>query len=322
MSDVTTLEHPSTAGRRIDPRRFLSREQLERFRARSTWRGLALVAHAWGVIGLMTALVAWAPNPLTIVLAVMVIGSRQLGLAILMHEGAHGGLAKGERLNLWLSQWLCAYPVGAETLRYRRYHLGHHAHAQTQKDPDLGLSAPFPTTRASLRRKLVRDLTGQTGLKQRRAQFRASAGSAGQPLGARLEAFGDNLGRPLLVNALLFVACAAAGRWWLYPLLWVLPLLTWYQAVTRLRNIAEHAVLPDAGRDPLKVARTTRAGWIERALLAPYWVNFHAEHHLWLYIPCYRLKALHRALRADGHAERLEVQPGYWRVVRMATARG
>src|SRR3546814_1019555 len=33
------------------------------------------------------------------------------------------------------------------------------------------LSKPFPTTRASLRRKMLRDLTGQTFFKQRIAQF-------------------------------------------------------------------------------------------------------------------------------------------------------
>ena len=35
--------------------------------------------------------VIW-PNPLTYILAVMLIGARQLGLAILMHDAAHGAL--------------------------------------------------------------------------------------------------------------------------------------------------------------------------------------------------------------------------------------
>ena len=45
-------------------------------------------------------------------------------------------------------------------VQYRTYHLGHHKFAQQAEDPDLGLSAPFPITRLSLRRKIVRDLTG------------------------------------------------------------------------------------------------------------------------------------------------------------------
>jgi fatty acid desaturase len=49
--------------------------------------------------------------------------------------------------------------------------------------------------------------------------------------------------------------------------------------VARLRSIAEHAVVPDDD-DPLRNTRTTAAGPLARAFLAPYWVNYHLEHHL------------------------------------------
>ena len=88
-----------------------------------------------------------------------------------MHDGAHGCLSRDEKLNLSLSQWFCAYPVFAETRAYRRYHLQHHARTQQEDDPDLVLSAPFPITRMSYRRKFMRDITGQTGYQQRKAQF-------------------------------------------------------------------------------------------------------------------------------------------------------
>ena len=117
---------------------------------------------------------------------------------------------------------------------------------------------------------------------------------------------------------LLFGAVALAGRWWLYPLLWMVPLLTWQQAVTRIRNIAEHAALPYA--DPWQVARTTRANLIERALFAPYHVNYHAEHHLMLYVPCYRLPLLHRMLADKGMVARLAVQPSYLAMLPLATS--
>src|SRR5207302_10161018 len=156
---------------RMRARDFLTEDQLIAIRRRSTWKGAALIVHAWTLILGAIGLVAWWPNPLTYLLAVGIVGSRQLGLAILMHDGAHGCLANGEKLNLWLSQWLCAYPVFAETRAYRRYHLKHHAHTQQDDDPDLVLSAPFPITRLSYRRKFVRDITGQTAFQQRRAQL-------------------------------------------------------------------------------------------------------------------------------------------------------
>src|SRR5665647_3896853 len=68
------------------------------------------------------ALVTLWPNPLTWLIAVMVVGARQLGLAILMHEAAHGGIHGNKAINEWVGQWLCAVPVGADLASYRSYH--------------------------------------------------------------------------------------------------------------------------------------------------------------------------------------------------------
>ena len=115
-------------------------------------------------------------------------------------------------------------------------------------------------------------------------------------------------------------ALAAAGVWWAYPLLWLLPLLTWQMVITRIRNIAEHAVVPDSN-DPLRNTRTTRANFLERLFIAPYYVNYHLEHHLLFYVPCYNLPRVHRILSESRYAERMEVQPSYPAVLRLATAK-
>jgi fatty acid desaturase len=111
-----------------------------------------------------------------------------------------------------------------------------------------------------------------------------------------------------------------AGQWHLFFLLWVVPYFTWFPMVTRIRNIAEHAMVPD-NDDPFRNARTTRANLAWRALVAPYWVNYHVEHHLLMYIPCYRLARFHRLLMAKGHGDRMELRPGYLPVLGLATSR-
>ena len=301
-------------------RDLLPAAELAAIRNRSSWKGPALVLHAWALILGAIALAAIWPNPLTILLAIAIIGSRQLGLLILMHEGAHNTLARTPGLNMALSQWLCAYPLFAETRAYRRYHLQHHAHTQQAEDPDLILSAPFPITRSSYRRKFWRDITGRTGLSQRRAQLVNALGDAGWPVRRRLAHFWEKLGRQCAVNAMLFAGLAVCGVWWAYPVLWLLPMLTWMMVITRIRNIAEHAVVPDSN-DPLRNTRTTRAGLLARLFIAPYYVNYHLEHHLMLFVPCYNLPRLHRALVQGPYAGRMEVQNGYLDVLRLATAR-
>ena len=282
---------------------LLTPEQVQCLRAKSDLVGALLVVHAWGLILGSMALFVWWPNPFTFLLAVMVIGGRQLGLAILMHDAAHGLLFANRRLNDFVGAWFCAFPVFTSLSLYRPYHLKHHRFTQQVEDPDLGLSAAFPITRKSLWRKVVRDLTGQTAFTRRREQFQRGVG------------FSEGL----IVNAVLWAALAAAGYWWLYPVLWLLPLATWYQLVSRIRNIAEHAVVPD-NDDPLRNARTTYANPIVRLLVAPYWVNYHLEHHLFMFVPCWRLPRAHRALLAAGRGEAMELQPGYRAVLRAATS--
>jgi fatty acid desaturase len=90
--------------------------------------------------------------------------------------------------------------------------------------------------------------------------------------------------------------------------------------ITRIRNIAEHAVVPDSN-DPLRNTRTTRAGLLERIFVAPYYVNYHLEHHLLFYVPCYHLPKVHAILMRGDKAKQMELQDGYGRVLALATAK-
>lgn len=305
---------------RMQASEVMTAAELAQVRRRVTWKGVSLIAHAWALIGGAMAMVALWPNPVTFLLAVAVIGSRQLGLLILMHEGAHNTLTESAALNMRISQWFCAYPMFADTKAYRGYHLQHHAHTQQAEDPDLVLSAPFPISKASYRRKFWRDISGRTGYAQRKAQVLNALGEPGCGTSRRLAWFWQRLGPQCVVNALMFAALATAGIWWAYPLLWVLPMLTWTMVITRIRNIAEHAVVPDCD-DPLRNTRTTHAGFLERLFIAPYYVNYHLEHHLLMFVPCYNLPVAHRILARGRYAGRMEVQPGYAAVLRLATGR-
>src|ERR1700709_2214610 len=115
---------------RVDPKAVFTPEQWSRPASPSPGRGMWLVIHAWGSIIGAVALVTLWPNPLTWLIAVMIVGARQLGLAILMHEAAHGGLHANKAINKWIGQWLCAVPVGAALASYRAYHLPHHKFTQ------------------------------------------------------------------------------------------------------------------------------------------------------------------------------------------------
>ncbi len=273
----------------------------------------------WGLVGAAFALVAWAPNPVTVVLALVVIGGRQLGLAILMHEAAHRTLFVGRRWNDVVGNWLCAYPVWSDLYPYRAYHLQHHAKTGTAEDPDLSLAAPFPVTRASLRRKIWRDLTGQTGWKRARATFRRDLGLS-QGRVRRLDFTGvRNFRGVTITNAVLLAVLVLCGHPALY-LLWVAAWFTTYSLVMRIRSIAEHGMVPDPS-DDLRNTRTTLARWWERLLIAPNRVNYHLEHHIMMAVPHYHLPRLHRLLRERAVLAGACVTEGYLRVLDLASSR-
>jgi len=305
------------AAERVNPKDFFTDAEWARLNRRNLWAGPLLVAHCWAVI--LAAAVMGVLVPWTIPLAVVVIGGRQLGLAILMHDAAHRALHPNPRVNDFLGRWLCS-PV---LHQYRPYHLTHHKFAQQGEDPDLVLSAPFPITKASLRRKMIRDLTGQTFLKQRFGIGAAMSHLKDHPknrLAAGLRQQARLIGAGVVWTTVL--ALLPGHYWWAWLVFWLLPSATWLPLVTRLRNIAEHALVAQGEPDPLRQARTTHANLIERALIAPYWVNYHCEHHMFMYLPCYRLPLAHRMLKAKGVLPRMEVRRGgYVEVLSLASSK-
>jgi fatty acid desaturase len=310
----------------VEPTDYLSREQLDRLRRIQPLRSLGAVAWTWGWIVACFALYAAYPSVLGVAVAWVVMSGRHLALAILMHDAAHGLLLRNKSWNDRIGQWLTAYPTMADTLLYRRAHFQHHKHTWTEQDPDLGLATALPVSRASFRRKMIRDLTGQTAYARHRIIVRYAAGL--NPRGAGREgkswlqlarAFASNQRGFLWTNAVLLGGLTLAGIPEAYLLIWWLPAWTGYSVVLRLRSIAEHACVADP-TDPLRQTRTTLApGWL-RFLLAPHHVNYHLEHHLFITVPHYHLPAAHRMLAEAGVLARAEVAPNYLQVLRRATS--
>ncbi|MEQ1686976.1 MAG: fatty acid desaturase family protein [Sphingopyxis sp.] len=333
----------------LKPTEMFSPEEWRAVTRVSPWRGVWLIAHGWLSVVAIIAGALWIGHWLAYIPALFLIGGRQLGLAILMHDAAHGLTHPKRRINNFAGEWLSGAAVGSDLQSYRAYHLTHHRYTQQAEDPDLGLSAPFPTSRNSLIRKFLRDLTGQTFAKQRVAQFAMAgrglramlAGRGGEGGGKRDTTAGTpfnrqgaaglnapapaddagaiavskTVGRFLVVQAILLALSLTLWGWTPY-LLWLIALATTFQLALRIRNIAEHACTATGPGDPFSHARTTIASLTERALLAPYWVNYHAEHHLFMGVPCYRLARVHRMLMVRDFAPRMTIADGYAQVLR------
>ncbi len=296
-----------------------TRAELEELLEMNDLRSLASLATSWGLVAASFALVAAVPHPVTVGIALVIIGGRQLGFAVLMHEASHRTLLRSPKWNDRVGNWLCAFPIWSDLYPYRPYHMQHHVKTGADDDPDLSLAAPFPITRASLRRKVWRDLSGQTGWKRAKATFRRDLGLSQGRARRRTDAGVRSLRGVLITNGLLLGILTLLGAPALY-LLWVGAWLTTYSLVMRIRSIAEHGMIPDR-LDPMRNTRTTRVNPLERLVMAPHGVNYHLEHHLMVAVPHYNLAKMHAMLRERGRVDDGCVANGYAEVLRLAASK-
>lgn len=296
-----------------------SQEELKPYVQRSDLLAWWMILLNWVMIAGAFALVAWQANLITIAVALVVLGNRQLGCGVIMHECGHGSLFSSRKLNRFVGEWLGAAPTVYRLDDYMQKHLKHHRETGTLDDPDLHRYRNYPTDKASFRRRLIRDVTGQTSWKNLKATLRVNDVLTTDNKGRNhyhVSKLFSNLYAPLITNGLLLLVLSLAGYPALY-LLWVAAYFSTYTVFSRIRNLAEHAAVPDlTDTNPLKNTRTTIARWWERFTYAPNSVNYHLEHHLMPSIPQYRLASFHRALAAKGILGEAEVCRGYGEVIR------
>jgi fatty acid desaturase len=303
---------------------LLTRDEIRAFTRASNWGGAIAITWSWIVIAAAFALAIGVAAPATFAAAVILLGGRQLALAVMMHEAAHGTLFRTRWLNERLTDWLCARPVWSDVARYRTHHLGHHAHTGTERDPDLGLAPLEPMTRASLVRKIARDVTGVAGLRRLAALVLMDLEILKYNVGGRATwdrrgfvfhatRFVRNMWLVVVTNLAMFAVLSLAGAGWLY-LAWPIAWLTTFGLFLRIRMLAEHACR-HRGSDILRNTRTTYANLVARATVAPLHVNYHLEHHLLPTTPWFRLPALHRALVERGALPPEATARGYFAVL-------
>ncbi len=267
----------------------------------------------WAQVALAFLFFVLFPNPFGFLISAMIIGAKQFQMVVFMHDGAHGLIFNNRKYNDWASQWLCAFPVMTDTLPYRKIHSQHHKFTDTDKDPDLSLTKAFPTSKKSLLRKFLRDLTGISGIRRYSAVLLSAWGNEENILKS-LKRFFSKLKGFILTNILIFSILLYFNQGWLYLLLWWIPMLTFFSLFYRIRSITEHSGLQ--GDDEFSFTRTTLVPWYLKYFLAPLNVNYHIEHHLFIYCPWYNLPLAHKMLIDKGLIKKMEISKGYMPVLK------
>lgn len=261
---------------------------------RERLRRIPNARNAMSVVALyvQTAAVIWAAvaidNPGVRIVAFLLMGRAHAQFLSLMHEAAHRLLFSNKQMNDFVGNWLLGFPSFTSTPAYRRVHMAHHREEFGHDEPDIPLYANYPVSPASLRRKLMRDAFGITGAKLFRAQLRGLRSPD-----ARVRRSQQKIWSMQIV---LLAVGTFAGAWWLYPLFWLLPNMTVWRVINRLRSIAEHGGMT-SGADRRMSTHAVRQRWFARFFLVPYNIGFHTAHHVDAGIPFRNLPDYTRRLR-------------------------
>ena len=104
------------------------------------------------------------------------------------------------------------------------------------------------------------------------------------------------------VQLVLFAIGIAVGHPWIWPLLWLLPQLTVWRVINRLRSIAEHGGM-ERSSDRRNTTHSVRQSVWCRFALVPYRIGWHLAHHVDSGIPMNNLPRYHRALVESGYVQ-------------------
>ena len=275
---------------------------------RAELRRIPSLLNAWSVLWcygqniLILAAAVHINHIATWLIAFLLMGRMHAQFASLMHEAAHRLLFKHRGANDWVGNWLLGFPVITSTPAYRRVHMAHHREEFGPDEPDIPLYANYPITAESFRRKLVRDATGQTGIKLFRNQLR---GFRSPDVRVR-----RTLLKMTLVQVIVIAAFFAVGHPWLYLTMFVLPYFTLWRVINRLRSIAEHGGLR-ADDDRRIATHSVVQHPIARFYMVPYNIGFHLAHHVDAGVPFRHLPKYHALLRDTRYVDDSYEYPSY-----------
>ena len=295
-------------------RELLTAEELASVTRKNDLRAACIVLFDWSTVIGLFVLAATFPNPLTMLFPVLLLSGRQMALGVLVHQTGHKSFFTSQSLNDFVATWLSGYWVFSDKDTYMKGHLMHHRDCGTADDPDLKNFDAYPVSITSFKRKVLRDITGKIGWRRivsiRRSLFRLNE----LKLGIRKMLVGG-----VICNLGLLLALLVTGFSELFTL-WLIAFMTSHILITRIRQIAEHAAVPDHFDPDIRLnTRTIYISWLESLLIAPHGLNFHLEHHLMASVPIYRLGELHKILLDKGYFEGVDFPKGYLGLLRRVT---
>lgn len=273
------------------------KSQLKELTKLDNWHGLlALLQDSTLILAsiMITSHVTWFFYPI----ALLVIGSRQRALTTLLHDSAHGVLAKNKLLNSFLGTFGSGYLIFQQMIPYKKSHCyEHHSHlGNPEVDPDFKFYLEEGLyCEQSAKEFLVKHIIKPIMLfKVPQYIFYL--------INNRLFGKGCDLYETIIMLTYLFTIVSASiclGFWDKLILFWLVPYITVFQVLGYFIEVSEHYPLVGKNTVDLYMTRNRFSPWYEAFFTSIHGENFHLVHHLMPSLPFWNLAQAHKILLVD-----------------------
>lgn len=230
-------------------------------------------------------------------ISLVLLGSRQRALVVLVHEGSHRNLFGAQRVNDSLTKWLCAIPMFISLDTYREVHGEHHRFLGDPEHDSDYLHNP--------------DLIKKGWVKVYFSELFSLESWLGNTFGYPLK---WKAGRVYLawwsLITIVALCVASVESITTFVILWFAARASVYHAIISFVIISDHVGLVPGGI--LGFARNHPSGGVLRLIIHPYYNGLHLAHHLLPTVPYHNLKKAHDLLLSEVNYKQAEHCQSYF----------
>jgi fatty acid desaturase len=261
------------------------REKIRELTQPSVYKWLIRVTWNWCEISLIFITIGYFDFWVIDLLGLLLLGTRQHALAILAHDAIHKTISRKKWINDGLGNLLSSLPLFQSLGFFKTFHLNHHAHMLSEKDPEVHIRSATPAkwstpmSHSHRWKMLLIDLTGWGYLDTRHALPQII------PYLSYFDVYA-----PILYWGVMISIFIKLNLGWVLGY-WTISFVTSYWAMFRMRAITEHIGSDDTHR--------IKANPLQRFFYLPHNTWYHFEHHQNANVPCWNLPKLREVLETS-----------------------
>ncbi|MES2381133.1 MAG: fatty acid desaturase [Bacteroidota bacterium] len=253
-------------------------------------------------------------NIVSLIAAIILTGIFIYRLQIIGHDGLHYALAENKSVNDFITRYILLSPQFTPMSLNRTNHLNHHGKFATSEDADWQYyQASDKNTKSKFYMWWANVIGFGFVFKIAHKLLFGKKTDAIQKKAAnnKLEGLMKDFMAFAITQLIILTIFYFTLGWMYYFIIWVVAVFGVFIPLNTIRSFCEHSI-PEPDDSATNRLYTFESNFLESFIIAPHNMNYHYEHHEYMYVPYYQLPQLKKLLmQADnGYVEHIRLS--YW----------